>query len=439
MSPGDPSSSEANPSVSRTGAPPDHSNGDVVDSLASQASVDRARLPARSALWIPVVVFALTRVIDTILILVMSSHQTHAREDGPLVMVVDPAPAHPGYLDMLTNWDGQWYQQIAERGYPSHLPTSDGEVQQNAWAFYPLYPALVRLVMSLSGLPFAAAATLVSLSAGFAAAVLVFRLLEPRVGAFHAGMTVLVLGLSPAGVVLQAAYTESLALLLVVACLGLLAARRYGLLMIASTALALTRPIVLPLALVIVVHGVVRWRRRGELPFRRAEMWRCAAAVAVTVASFTIWPVVCALRTGVPDGFLQTQQAWISASSGQPTWLAATVHGFGGAAAGAALIAVLVLLATVLRPNAPSWGLEWRAWAITYSAYVFLVTLPVAAVLRYAMLTVIPWWPFNPEAVGRTPQRRAVTIAVVVAFGISTQVAWMTYFYVIGPHLVTNP
>jgi len=269
--------------------------------------------------------------------------------------------------------------------------------------------------------------------------VLVFRLLEPRVGRFHAGMTVLALGLSPAGVVFQAAYTESLALLLVVVCLGLLSARRYGLLMIAVVVLALTRPIALPLALVIVVHGVVRWRNRSESPFPASEVWRCGAAAAVTVGSFGIWPAICALRTGVPNGYLETQASWTSILEGQPTWLAATVHGFGGAVATAAVLGIFFLLVAVLRPSAPAWGLEWRSWALAYSAYIFLVTLPGAAVFRYAILTVVPWWPVNSEAACRSPQRRALAIVAVLTIGILSQVGWMLGFYVIGPHSWSHP
>ena len=238
------------------------------------------------------------------------------------MFVSDPAPAHPGYLDMLTNWDGQWYQQVVGHGYPSDLPHgSDGEVAQNTWAFYPVYPALVRVVMALTSLPFAAAASLVSMVAAGAAMVLVFRMLEGRVGRFNASMTVLAICMSPAGLVLQLAYTESLGLLVLVACLVLLERRRYGALSIMAVVLSLTRPIVLPLCLLIAIHGVLRWRRRGEDPFPPTERRRLTLAVVVSGASLGLWPLVCALRTGEPLGFLETQHAWISTYPGHGNWL----------------------------------------------------------------------------------------------------------------------
>jgi hypothetical protein len=183
----------------------------MVDVLATPLAVSRARVAAYS-ISIPLAIFACTRLIGGLILIVMADQQV-ARVDMPSMHVVDPAPASPGYLDMLTNWDGQWYADVVANGYPSDLPRVDGQVQENTWAFYPLYPALVRLVMGLSSLPFAAAASLVSMLAGAGAMVIIFGLLEGRVGRFNAAVTVLAISLSPAAVLLQAAYTEGMALL----------------------------------------------------------------------------------------------------------------------------------------------------------------------------------------------------------------------------------
>ena len=45
------------------------------------------------------------------------------------------------FLDMSVLWDGSWYRHIVENGYPDQLPIDAvGNVAQNAWAFYPLFP-----------------------------------------------------------------------------------------------------------------------------------------------------------------------------------------------------------------------------------------------------------------------------------------------------------
>ena len=410
----------------------------MVDLAAPRSVVTRARVAAYSSWWLPLGIFAFTRVVGA-LVLVLMADQQGARVAIPGMQVVDPAPAHPGYLDMLTNWDGQWYAQVVRDGYPGELPHEGGQVAQNTWAFYPLYPALIRLVMALSPLPFAAAASLVSLVAGAGAMVVIFRMLEVRVGRFNAGMTVLAISLSPAGVLLQAAYTESLALLVVVACLSLLVQRRYGLLTVMAVVLSLTRPIVLPLALLIAVHGVLRWRRRAEDPFPAAEVRRWLVAVAVAGASFALWPVVCALGTGRADAYLATQQAWISSYPGRGTWLLSILYDPTSRASLIALSAMAVGVVVVARRAARAWGSELRWWVPVYGLYLLGTASPVASSIRYALLAVVPWWPVTDQGAALTRSRKVVTVCFAVAFGVCCQVAWVRYFYILGPDRAMFP
>ena len=340
---------------------------------------------------------------------------------------------------MLTNWDGQWYADIVRDGYPSDLPVEDGVVAQNTWAFYPLYPALVRAVMALSPLPFAAAASLVSMAAAAGAMVIIFRMLEGRVGRFNAGMTVLAISLSPAAVLFQAAYTESLALLVVVACLALLVQRRYGLLTLLAVVLSLTRPIVLPLALLIAIHGWLRWRRRAEEPFPAAERKRWLVAVVVSGASFALWPLVCALRTGQADAYLATQKAWISSYPGRGTWLLTILHDPTGRASLLALSALTVGVVIVARRGARAWGSELRWWVPVYGVFLLGTASPVASSIRYALLAVVPWWPSTDQGPAMTRSRKVVTVCFAVAFGIVCQFAWVRYFYILGPDRAMFP
>ena len=66
--------------------------------------------------------------------------------------------ADPNLGDMFGLWDGVWYERIVRDGYPVPLPVDadNGRVTYSAWAFYPLYPYLVKGVM-LTGMPFALA------------------------------------------------------------------------------------------------------------------------------------------------------------------------------------------------------------------------------------------------------------------------------------------
>jgi hypothetical protein len=78
--------------------------------------------------------------------------------------------------DVLASWDGWWYQQIAEHGYSPALvpvPGATGLItlEGNSAAFFPLYPAAMRLVSACTGLGVYGAGMLVSIVASFVAAL----------------------------------------------------------------------------------------------------------------------------------------------------------------------------------------------------------------------------------------------------------------------------
>jgi hypothetical protein len=175
-------------------------------------------------------------------------------------------PANPGYLDVVSLWDGEWYHRIADSGYPAELPrNADGQVLQNPWAFYPLFPAISRGVMQLTGASWAVAATVVALVCGGAAVVCMRSLLAPLAGPRLALWTVVLFCCYPAAPVLQLAYTESLATLLLVVSLWCLQHRRYLLAVPVVILVGATRPIGVPLAAVIGLHLVrALWRHSVE-------------------------------------------------------------------------------------------------------------------------------------------------------------------------------
>ena len=155
-------------------------------------------------------VYALTRVVSTTVLLVVMQHQVPSGMTGG-----DDVPV--SYFPFTALWDGQWYQYIADNGYPSTLPITDsGKVGENPWAFYPVFPYLARAVMAVTGIGFPAVASTIALLCGFGAAVLMGLLLRGRIGDPAAYLVVALWASFPASVTLQLAYTESLAMLLLV-------------------------------------------------------------------------------------------------------------------------------------------------------------------------------------------------------------------------------
>ena len=78
------------------------------------------------------------------------------------------------WLSVFHRNDSSWYALIAESGYPTEAPVPGAE---SAFAFFPLYPMLIRLLLPVAG-SFASAAFMLSLLTGFLWISLSFRLLK---------------------------------------------------------------------------------------------------------------------------------------------------------------------------------------------------------------------------------------------------------------------
>ncbi len=340
---------------------------------------------SRFGRWPPLVqllaVFAASRLVCAVVIEVAAVSAQNPAGVGTL---------NPHYPDLVTVWDGQWYRQIAERGYPSSLPIGlDLSADYNAWAFFPVFPYLVRAVMVL-GLPFAAASTVVSLLAGYGAVVVLYRLVERSSGQARRlpMVTVAVWCLAPAAPVLQIAYTESVAALLLGGILLLVLRRNYLLAAPCVLLLGLTRAIAAPLLVVLLCHAGLRWRARRTDPFRLAERARLATLTVAAAVSTVLWPVIVGLATGIPDAFLQTQARWGQRPTDGPflpwiTW-AWDSAGLAGVASLLGVVAVGVHL--VLGRHGRWLPAELRVWAVVYPLYLLAVTRPITSMWRFLLL-----------------------------------------------------
>jgi len=394
---------------------------------------------ARRAPWyaVPLGIFLLTRLVDVALIVLLARDQIPASAlpaHMPMPTLVDPA----SYFHVIANWDGQWYRQIATHGYPTHVPVVDGVLQQNAWAFYPAYPALVRLVM-FTGASFGVSASIVSLSCGAAAMCLLYSILLRRCGQFVAGLTVLAGCCAPAAPIFQAAYTESLALLLVLLALWALERRQHVVLALAGVALALTRPIAPALLLVVLAYLVVRWRGRDSVPWADGERRGLVGAAATIAVATLVWPVTTAVVLGSRDAYFQTQRAWATVAGNPPdTWLQSLAHG----APPARWLVVLVVVAALatVAVKARGWPLPIRIWTVSYPLLILAVTPPTASVIRFSTLVGAAWWP-APGVGGRvtsTPVRAAILTGVIVV-GFLLQWWWLRTYFVIDQYSHGHP
>jgi hypothetical protein len=347
-------------------------------------------------------------------------------------------------IDMTVLWDGSWYREVALHGYPIPLPLdpTSGHVSQNAWAFYPLFPLVSRMLMSVTGLGFPAVGSTVSLVCGLGAAVLMAGLLAERLGQRAALATVAVWAAFPAAVSLQLAFTESLAMLLL--CGALWAVARRAWLPAAGLALllGLTRPIAAPLVVVVAVALVVRWRGRARKPIGPAELVSGAAALAATCLAAVLWALIAWSATGSRTAYTDTMSAWRAGGVIVPLkpwlWMSQWVFRDSSHAATYGPVALAALVTTIVVLTCGPWatrlGPELRTWCLAYPAYLGLVLDPFTSIFRYAL----PLFPLLAVVLGagwvdRAARWLATRTMVLVAAGIVGQAAWIWKLLVFHP------
>ncbi len=359
--------------------------------MSTQARGVRGLRPAASI----ALIYVAARVVTTALMLLAAGASTPTSRFGP-------AP-HIG--DFALGWDAQWYWQIAVAGYPSQLPVdAQGEVAQNAWAFLPLYPWLSRAVGAVVG-GYTVAAPLLSLVAGYLAALALYALVRPRVGGAAAMWTVVFFVSGPLAAMFQVGYAEALFLLWLFVALLAIERRRWWWLYPLAPLLAFTRPGVLALSLTLALYGIWRWTRRREDALPPREVAHIVATGLLTAALGLAWPAIAGWVTGNPSAYLQTElswrRSWLGGDGGfvpfegfvraAPLWFGQ--WGLPPALGYPALLALVAVIAAALlfSRRVRALGVPLRLWSASYVLYLLAVFFPQSSTFRL-LLPLSPLW-----------------------------------------------
>ena len=375
---------------------------------------------------VPLVVlgYLLCRAVSAVLMIWLARHQPVDGVPGGV------SGAHATYWDETRMWDGRWYREIVERGYPRTLPVgADGRVAQNAWAFLPLYPLAVKSLMLVTGASFAVAGSLLSLVLGAGAVAVMAVLLRDRIGAPAALASVIVFSALPPSVTLQMTYTESMALLVLVGFLLALERERWTAAALLALMMGLTRPIAAPMVLVVLAVAVTRWRERRIRPVRRRDWGGMAAVGAACLVATVLWSQIVGRVTGVPSAYLDTEGAWRAhrVVFFEP-WARNFTLLFGPIGAVVVLVALLATFVTMIAgPWARALGPVLLAWTVAYAAYLVATVDVWTSTYRYAMFL----FPLVAVALGvgwvQRDRRVLVSLrcAVFVLLALGWQVWWV--------------
>jgi hypothetical protein len=208
-----------------------------------------------------------------------------------LVALINGTLRHHAFTHELSQWDGLWYRELADHGYPNHVVHI-----QSTLGFFPLYPMLVWAVSHAFVVPIAhwqilsttVAGVIVAGVGGAIATVLVERLAAGWWDEHAARRAVWIFCLFPGSVVFSMVYAEGVMLPLAAGCLLALQRRRW---VLAGTLAALAtaaEPQALVLVLVCAVSAGLELRRHG-LAARRALFAPALAPIGAGAFAIFLW------------------------------------------------------------------------------------------------------------------------------------------------------
>lgn len=396
-------------------------NGLVRKSVGSAA--ERAR---RWPWWAQVAsVYAAARVVTACIFMAAALHQG-----------ANPwFPAKPDYWNFINIWDARWYGEVLLNGYPDQLPVDEsGNVQENAWAFYALFPLLGRAVSAMTGLEPALALTFIAMAAGLGAAWVVYCLFRQKATHRTAMWAVVFFSTFPVAAVLQVPYAESLNLLLLASALLLVIQRRYLWAMPVIVLMCLSRPTGVPFAAM--AGGLLAYRlwerSRHRVPGSRAaaphsgrELVALAALAAVSGLGALMWPAIAWAVTGDPAAYTKTETVWRGHDLVPfKPWFDTGIQLFGpvlGVLAPFVFVAVFGLVMT----SSPvvALGAELRLWCVCYMGYLLVFLHPQTSTFRM----LLPLFPLALSA-ALVSRSRAYRSTVVIMF-LLLQIVWIVWLW----------
>lgn len=219
-------------------------------------------------------------------------------KNPPVYAIRPPLGFVSGFLpksgwELFSHWDGKWYTQIANLGYSY---ANDG--QQHSVAFYPLFPLLIRGLMTL-GMRADAAGVLINSLAFLGALVLVYFWVEERYDAGAAKWTTAVLTWCPFSLFCTVIYTEGLFLFLTASALRAFERGEYIWVAVWGALTTATRG---PGVALIPAFLLVAWREK-----KPPLAYVAAFAGAIGFFSFILY---CAISFGDALAFFHVQKGW---------------------------------------------------------------------------------------------------------------------------------
>jgi hypothetical protein len=198
-------------------------------------------------------------------------------------------------LNPWAHWDGVWYIKIAVSGY------ADGD---GSTAFFPLYPFLLRYVGLLFRGNMVVTGIVISLVCYACSVWLLYRLVRDDFGEGVASRAVIYLAICPLSFFLQAVYTESLFLMLTLACFVFARESRWRLAGVMGLLATLTRST----GVILLIPMTYYYYRHRGWSIKKTDSH--SANLLMVVEGLLVWMTYLSLAFGKPLLFSTAQAQW---------------------------------------------------------------------------------------------------------------------------------
>jgi Mannosyltransferase (PIG-V) len=222
-----------------------------------------------------------------------------------LVAIIDGWIHTRSFTHEIGNWDGYWYQMLANHGYPNHVIHG-----QSTLGFFPLYPMLMAALTPLTAGSAASAGLLISTVGGLIAAILVQEIATDWWDEAAGRRAAVLFCLFPGSVVFSMVYTEGILIPLAVGSLLALQRRRWllaGVLAGFATAANVTA-VPLALALALGALRAIRQSTNAGKPLIDRQTLKPLLAPILSVTGIAAFAIYLWRHAGSPTASLTAQR-----------------------------------------------------------------------------------------------------------------------------------
>ncbi|MGP3984069.1 hypothetical protein [Streptomyces sp. KR80] len=328
---------------------------------------------------------------------------------------------------LAQSWDSIWYARVVEHGYGTAVHSADPSRLYSDLAFFPLYPAVVRVIRTVLSLGFVHAGLLVSWAAAAAAAWGIYAVGERLHGRRAATLLVVLWGVLPHAIIQSMAYTESLMTAFAAWTLYAVLTGRWLWAGTLSVLAGLSRPngvaVAAAVSMAAAWHICQLWRNRGpdSLSLCARQDWRLWAGAAIAPLgwlTYVLW--VGWQKDSLFFGYFRVQRRWGSEFDfGQDAWASVRDMVLGREhityPMTVTVVSLAVVLFVLLMMDRPPVAL------LVYSAVLLVITVGGARYFGSKPRFLLPAFPLLlPVAVGMARARlRTVGVTVGALAGLS--------------------